>query len=130
MPRNPKRPSARRKFLKRPARRIFRRPAKKQSQLAGKFRPRFSGLNSSPADGGIQRNRHPARGYLCLNWQRLAPGFFSVWLARSTAMHYSIRDLLWLTLLVAIAMGWWMDHRRYLQSVPTIVTAGGVFNRY
>ena len=45
-------------------------------------------------------------------------------------MRYSIRDLLWLTLLVAMATGWWMDHRRFAQSVPTMVTAGGVFNRY
>jgi hypothetical protein len=26
--------------------------------------------------------------------------------------RFSIRDLLWLTALVAMAAGWWLDHRR------------------
>jgi len=26
--------------------------------------------------------------------------------------RFSIRDLLWLTLVVALAVGWWLDHRR------------------
>jgi hypothetical protein len=25
--------------------------------------------------------------------------------------HFTIRDLLWLTALVALAVGWWLDHR-------------------
>jgi len=31
----------------------------------------------------------------------------------------TIRDLLWLTLVVALAVGWWVDHRRYTD--PNIV---------
>ena len=30
----------------------------------------------------------------------------------SMKLRFSIRDLLWLTLVVALAMGWWLDHRR------------------
>jgi len=26
--------------------------------------------------------------------------------------HFSIRDLLWLTLVVALVLGWWFDHSR------------------
>lgn len=26
--------------------------------------------------------------------------------------HFSIRDLLWLTVVVALVIGWWTDHRR------------------
>ena len=28
------------------------------------------------------------------------------------AMKFSIRDLLWLTVVVALAVAWWLDHRR------------------
>ena len=27
-------------------------------------------------------------------------------------LRFTIRDLLWLTLVVALAVGWWLDHRR------------------
>jgi type II secretory pathway component GspD/PulD (secretin) len=27
-------------------------------------------------------------------------------------LRFTIRDLLWLTLVVALAVGWWADHRR------------------
>jgi hypothetical protein len=26
-------------------------------------------------------------------------------------MRFTIRDLLWLTVVIALAVGWWMDHR-------------------
>jgi len=26
--------------------------------------------------------------------------------------HFSIRDVLWLTMVVALAVGWWVEHRR------------------
>jgi len=26
-------------------------------------------------------------------------------------LRFTIRDLLWLTLVVALAVGWWLDHR-------------------
>ena len=31
-------------------------------------------------------------------------------------MRFSIRDILWLTILVAIAVGWWLDHRASTQT--------------
>ena len=34
-------------------------------------------------------------------------------------MKFSIRDLFWLTVVVALVLGWWMDHRRW---VPTDLT--------
>jgi hypothetical protein len=27
-------------------------------------------------------------------------------------LRFSIRDLLWLTLVVALAVGWWIDHQQ------------------
>jgi hypothetical protein len=30
-------------------------------------------------------------------------------------MRFTIRDLLWLTLVVALAAGWWREHRRMTQ---------------
>lgn len=27
-------------------------------------------------------------------------------------MRFAIRDLLWLMVVVALALGWWLDHRR------------------
>jgi hypothetical protein len=29
-------------------------------------------------------------------------------------MKFTIRDVLWLTVVVALAVGWWLDHRRQL----------------
>jgi len=31
--------------------------------------------------------------------------------------RFTIRDLLWLTLVVALATGWWLDHRRHIGSI-------------
>jgi len=31
-------------------------------------------------------------------------------------LRFSIRDLLWLTLVVALAVGWWLDHARLSQN--------------
>ena len=28
------------------------------------------------------------------------------------SLRFTIRDLLWLTVVVAVAMGWWLDHRQ------------------
>jgi len=33
--------------------------------------------------------------------------------------QFSIRDLLLLTAIVALAVGWWLDHRRLTQVAPT-----------
>jgi hypothetical protein len=40
--------------------------------------------------------------------------------------RFSIRDLLWLTLVVAILLAWWWEHRRYAQYKASI----GVIVRY
>jgi hypothetical protein len=29
--------------------------------------------------------------------------------------NFSIRDLLWLTALVALGVGWWLDHRKLIE---------------
>jgi len=31
--------------------------------------------------------------------------------------RFTIRDLLWLTLVVALGLGWWLDHRRNTGSI-------------
>jgi len=33
-------------------------------------------------------------------------------------LRFTIRDLLWLTLVVAMAAGWWADHRQFEPSEP------------
>ena len=35
-------------------------------------------------------------------------------------IRFTIRDLLWLTAVVALAVGWWMDHRRIVASYSAI----------
>ena len=35
----------------------------------------------------------------------------------STNLRFTIRDLLWLTALVALAAGWWVDHRHQVARV-------------
>jgi hypothetical protein len=30
-------------------------------------------------------------------------------------LRFTIRDLLWLTLVVALAAGWWIDHKRLVR---------------
>ena len=32
--------------------------------------------------------------------------------------RFTIRDILWLTALVALGVGWWLDHRRLAPLVP------------
>jgi hypothetical protein len=34
--------------------------------------------------------------------------------------RFSIRDVLWLTVVVALAVGWWIEHRRHVSSAATI----------
>jgi hypothetical protein len=51
-----------------------------------------------------------------IDWQkveRVSEGTMSVQASGSVAskMRFSIRDVLWLTVLVALGMGWWLDHR-------------------
>jgi hypothetical protein len=31
--------------------------------------------------------------------------------------HFTIRDLLWLTVVVALAVGWWLDHQRLTELI-------------
>jgi hypothetical protein len=33
-------------------------------------------------------------------------------------LRFSIRDLLWLTLVVALAVGWWLDHVKLASQIP------------
>ncbi|HZL89066.1 MAG TPA: hypothetical protein VFB96_11875 [Pirellulaceae bacterium] len=35
-------------------------------------------------------------------------------------VRFSIRDLLWLTALAALALCWWLDHRRLSQQVHNL----------
>ncbi len=41
---------------------------------------------------------------------------------------FTIRDLLWLTLVVALAVGWWLDHSKYASIVTfnRLPIAGGL----
>jgi hypothetical protein len=34
-------------------------------------------------------------------------------------LRFTIRDLLWLTLVVALIVGWWLDHRRLQSQILT-----------
>jgi hypothetical protein len=34
-------------------------------------------------------------------------------------LHFSIRDLAWLTLVIGMALGWWFDHNRQPYTVET-----------
>ena len=33
---------------------------------------------------------------------------------------FSIRDLLWLTVVVALAVGWWLDHRKLDEQIQRL----------
>jgi len=39
-------------------------------------------------------------------------------------LRFSIRDLLWLTLVVALAVGWWLEHRSWVAVDPLLVDRG------
>jgi hypothetical protein len=41
-------------------------------------------------------------------------------------LHFSIRDLAWLTLIVAVSLGWWFDRRRQAYSVETFANGSAV----
>ena len=34
--------------------------------------------------------------------------------------RFTIRDMLWLTVVVALAVGWWIEHRRHVSSAATV----------
>jgi hypothetical protein len=54
----------------------------------------------------------PFLGYLLyLIWQRMEDSRRSVWHS-AMKIRFSIRDLLWLTLVVGLYLGWRLDHRR------------------
>jgi hypothetical protein len=36
-------------------------------------------------------------------------------------LHFTIRDLLWLTLVVALAAGWWLEHRFWINRADLVV---------
>ena len=40
-------------------------------------------------------------------------------------LRFTIRDLLWLTLVVALAVGWWLDHHRFRRFLETTVVLEG-----
>jgi hypothetical protein len=39
-------------------------------------------------------------------------------------LRFTIRDLLWLTLVVALAVGWWVDHRRRYEFLSRYAITG------
>jgi hypothetical protein len=41
-------------------------------------------------------------------------------------LHFSIRDLAWLTLIVGMALGWWFDRQRQPYSVKTFPDGSAV----
>jgi len=41
--------------------------------------------------------------------------------------RFSIRDLLWLIVVVAIVLGWWLDHRSVAALIPSGGYGGGGF---
>ena len=38
-------------------------------------------------------------------------------------LRFTIRDLFWLTLVVALAVGWWLDHRSLSEPPPFITVS-------
>jgi hypothetical protein len=34
--------------------------------------------------------------------------------------RFTIRDVLWLTVAVALAVGWWIEHQRHVSSAATV----------
>ncbi len=43
-------------------------------------------------------------------------------------MKFSIRDLLLVTVIVALAVGWWLDHRRQAAEIERLKTPGIVIS--
>ena len=43
-------------------------------------------------------------------------------------MKFSIRDLLLLTVIVALAVGWWVDHRRQAKEIKAFKEAGFILS--
>ena len=43
-------------------------------------------------------------------------------------LHFTIRDLLWLTVVVALILGWWLDHRKLtnIGNLPDVLVASAV----
>jgi hypothetical protein len=41
-------------------------------------------------------------------------------------LHYSIRDLAWLTLIIGMALGWWLDRSRQPYAVETFPDGSAV----
>jgi hypothetical protein len=39
-------------------------------------------------------------------------------------LRFSIRDLLWLTLVVALVLGWWLDHRSKQAEIDSLNGVG------
>jgi hypothetical protein len=40
--------------------------------------------------------------------------------------RFTIRDVLWLTVVVALAVGWWVEHRRFTVAYPWRTRAGAL----
>jgi hypothetical protein len=40
-------------------------------------------------------------------------------------LRFTIRDLLWLTLVVGLAVGWWLDHKRLTGAHYSFTTEAG-----
>ena len=40
--------------------------------------------------------------------------------------RFTIRDVLWLTVVVALAVGWWVEHRRFNVAYPWRTRAGAL----
>ena len=40
---------------------------------------------------------------------------------RGMRLRFTIRDLLWLVLLMAVALGWWLDHRSLVSRPAKVV---------
>lgn len=42
--------------------------------------------------------------------------------------HFAIRDLFWLTLVVALAVGWWLDHQQASKNFEELQKELGNYN--
>ena len=39
--------------------------------------------------------------------------------SRMVSMRFTLRDIFWMTAVVALALGWWLDNRRYDYSIKS-----------